>query len=1134
MNISDLFKLRTLSAKILLVFSAFSICNHAAQAQIAVSQNQTAAALAATLTGTGVIVLSPVLTCDTGANATFTTGAIDPIGVSTGIALTSGSANSIALPASTFESVGHTPSLSDVDLATLAGGATNDACVLEFDFKAAGDTVKFNYVFASEEYPVFACSSFNDVFGFLISGGVTAPLTSYPTPTNIARVPGTNIPVCINSVNSAPVGTTYPIATCAALGPGSPFNIYYIDNSTSTMLVYDGKTTVLTAVAGVSPCDTYHLKLGIADVGDDAYNSGVFIQGGSLTSTVPTTITSTGTSGLPYCIRGCNPGNFIFSIPVAQDTPVTVYYNISGTAVNGFDYSTIGTSVVIPAFATSTILNINTLLVPATGPKVVTLEILKEDPCVPGLFTPVTSASLTILDSFNFRILTPDSSICAGQLVNLRAVGDSLFDSILNYTWTPTSFVSNDTILITVGSSTVTTTYVLTATADPVLGCTPQSKSVTISILPNPVLTIDSARINTCVGISVPMNVYVTPPGTPYTYTWLPATDLSSTSIPNPVVTPTLVGDVSYTVTVHPTALAACATTANILVHTVPDDFVLHNNDTVICAGESVQVSITGWPEFNWVWTPPTGVSNVNIMEPVITPTVPATYTVTASYARCPDMVHSFTIDINEPSTEVEVYDTICLPMSYTIDLTSPLAGYYTYTWLPPTYVSNDTIPNPVITPTVAGLHVYTVVVSPRAVGCDAYNIVNLYVMPNTIDLLTPDTAICKGQSVQILANGHSLFEYQWLPTTGIAVSNIIAPFITPDTSALYKVKVSYHRCPDFYDSVMIDVQPIPNVYIGGNRFVCEFDTVRLISSVTPGWYDNYSYTWTPASGLSATGDPAVFFTGIDTGTVILTVTTPAGCTGVDSARMLVLPGNFATMLPELDFCPHDSAILAPEGGVSYQWSPAMYLSSDNAAQPVIKPITTQTYSIVATSSYGCKDTLYFKAIVHPAAVVFLDDSVRLHPGEQFQIDPQSNCTIFSWSPAGGLNNRYLMNPIATPEVSTKYVVRAATENGCKAVDSINIIVDYETLIDLPNAFSPGSGVNNEFKIIKRGIANLNYFRIFNRWGNMVFETTNIDEGWDGTYKGVPQNVGVFVYQVQAVTQSGKIFTKQGNVTLLR
>src|SRR5262249_24444669 len=155
-------------------------------------------------------------------------------------------------------------SLADADLATLAGAtSTYDACVLEFDFKAAGDTVKFNYVFGSEEYPEFACSPYNDVFGFLISGGVTSAATSYPTPYNIARVPGTTIPVCINSVNSAPTGTTYPIGTCNSLGPGSPFGMYYINNSGSTTLVYDGKTTVLTAIAAVSPCDTYHLKLGI-------------------------------------------------------------------------------------------------------------------------------------------------------------------------------------------------------------------------------------------------------------------------------------------------------------------------------------------------------------------------------------------------------------------------------------------------------------------------------------------------------------------------------------------------------------------------------------------------------------------------------------------------------------------------------------------------------------------------------------------------------------------------------------------------------------------------------------------------------------------------------------------------------
>ena len=75
---------------------------------------------------------------------------------------------------------------------------------------------------------------------------------------------------------------------------------------------------------------------------------------------------------------------------------------------------------------------------------------------------------------------------------------------------------------------------------------------------------------------------------------------------------------------------------------------------------------------------------------------------------------------------------------------------------------------------------------------------------------------------------------------------------------------------------------------------------------------------------------------------------------------------------------------------------------------------------------------------------------------------------------------------------------------------------------------------NDIFKLNKRGIATLKAFKIYNRWGNLVFETTNVEEGWDGTYKGTPQPMGVYVYQIDAVTNSGKRFTKQGNVTLIR
>jgi gliding motility-associated-like protein len=159
---------------------------------------------------------------------------------------------------------------------------------------------------------------------------------------------------------------------------------------------------------------------------------------------------------------------------------------------------------------------------------------------------------------------------------------------------------------------------------------------------------------------------------------------------------------------------------------------------------------------------------------------------------------------------------------------------------------------------------------------------------------------------------------------------------------------------------------------------------------------------------------------------------------------------------------------------------------------------------------------------------------VRLFPGESYQIDPQTNCTQFSWTPSGGLSGKFIANPLATPEVSTWYVVSGVTEHGCKTKDSIMIFVDEGAIVGVPNAFAPGHGVNNEFKIIKRGIATLNYFRIFNRWGNLIFETTDAEKGWNGEYNGIPQPIGVYVYEVEVVAKSGKTIRKQGNVTLLR
>ncbi len=183
---------------------------------------------------------------------------------------------------------------------------------------------------------------------------------------------------------------------------------------------------------------------------------------------------------------------------------------------------------------------------------------------------------------------------------------------------------------------------------------------------------------------------------------------------------------------------------------------------------------------------------------------------------------------------------------------------------------------------------------------------------------------------------------------------------------------------------------------------------------------------------------------------------------------------------------------------------------------------------------FGCTDTARVAVTVKAGAVLEAGDSATIYPGEKYQLNAATNCTYITWFPSTGLSDAHITNPVASPLVSTRYIATGITEFGCKVQDSVDIRVSKETLLDLPNAFTPGNGSNSKFKILKRGIADLKSFSIYNRWGQKVFETANIDEGWDGSFNGKPQPFGVYVYEVIAVTSSGEDFVKTGNVTLIR
>lgn len=266
-------------------------------------------------------------------------GTTFPIG--SGVLMTTGNGIGAIGPnalGSATDNVPATPDVSsDPHLNAIANSGVTNGTVLEFDFVPSGDTISFNYIFGSDEYPEFSPSTFNDAFGFFLWGpGVTGPyvLAGYPGGgSNLAIIPGTSIPVTINN-----------------LGPGAgQYPQYYQDNlggaAYGTAIEYDGTTTLLSANASVQCGQTYHIKLCISNVGDQSYDSGVFLQANSFNSEAVQVAVAT-VSGDTTVVEGCSTADLMFIRPQSQlgDTMI-INYQIGGTAIMGVDYPNLANPV---------------------------------------------------------------------------------------------------------------------------------------------------------------------------------------------------------------------------------------------------------------------------------------------------------------------------------------------------------------------------------------------------------------------------------------------------------------------------------------------------------------------------------------------------------------------------------------------------------------------------------------------------------------------------------------------------------------------------------------------------------------------------------------------------------------------
>jgi gliding motility-associated-like protein len=290
------------------------------------------------------------------------------------------------------------------------------------------------------------------------------------------------------------------------------------------------------------------------------------------------------------------------------------------------------------------------------------------------------------------------------------------------------------------------------------------------------------------------------------------------------------------------------------------------------------------------------------------------------------------------------------------------------------------------------------------------------------------------------------------------------------------------------------------------------------------------TYSWT---GGIMDGVP---FTPVNSGSYTVTGTDANGCTGTSSVIVNVVNNLNIGVTPTSSIvCLGDSVLLTASGALSYNWLPNTYIAPNNAANPYVFPVSSTTYTVTGTDGSGCTGsaTVDITVVTDPKITLTKSSDIECNI-HSIQLNAAGGQSYF-WQPSSAVSNPNIANPIATLNQTTTFTVTAIIGT-CVITDTLSVYSynNDETSIFIPNAFSPNNDGNNDCVHV-RNVANFMnyYFGIYNRWGNLVFETDNPNDCWDGYFHNKPADVGTYYYYLKAETHCGKIL-KKGDITLLK
>ena len=458
---------------------------------------------------------------------------------------------------------------------------------------------------------------------------------------------------------------------------------------------------------------------------------------------------------------------------------------------------------------------------------------------------------------------------------------------------------------------------------------------------------------------------------------------------------------------------------------------------------------------------------------------------------------------------------------------------------------TTSTLQNPTKTITTSGTYFNKLSITGKS-GC-----INTITLPvNVVVHIVPaaeigsDSLACTRQPLRVQAlviSQDSIINVSWnfgnnTTATGLQA---VAIYNTPGTYTIRLIVNTVYGCADTVYKT-ISVRPSPLVTAGADARICKGNTTRLNAVGANTWL------WSALQSLSCTNCSNPVANPQVSTQYVVAGTNTFGCTNYDTIAVEVIQ-PFTLNVTGIDtICTGQSTQLFATGATQYLWNPFAGLSNGSVANPIANPLVTTRYQVIGGDAYKCfADTAYITVAVGKYPTVNIGTGKLVVAGTQVPFTPALTNGPFknyTWTPTKDLSCLNCPNPVATINTNITYKLEVENIYGCKASDTIQFQVRCEEALQvfIPTGFSPdGDGINDILMVRGKGLAMVKYLRIFNRWGQLVFERENAKAndptgGWDGRIKGILADPDVYVFTAELICTAGGTFVQKGNITLVR